>query len=103
MKIVPSTRKIRASGGISTKVTRSAMRESRPMRAAVDDRAGRDADADAHRGDDQLVGRRRRAACEERRQRHGTTSTPSDAAGEPLSSRIVRASAAGPAPVGRRR
>ena len=29
-KMVPSTRKISASGGISTKVTRSAMRESRP-------------------------------------------------------------------------
>ncbi len=30
-KIVPSTRKISASGGISTKVTRSVMRDSRPM------------------------------------------------------------------------
>ena len=29
-KIVPSTRKISASGGISTKVTRSAIRDSRP-------------------------------------------------------------------------
>ena len=29
-KMVPSTRKIRPSGGISTKVTRSAMRDSRP-------------------------------------------------------------------------
>ena len=31
MKMVPSTRKISPSGGISTKVTRSAMRDSRPM------------------------------------------------------------------------
>ena len=34
-KIVPSTRKISASGGISTKVTRSAICDSRPSRATL--------------------------------------------------------------------
>jgi hypothetical protein len=34
-KIVPSTRKISPSGGISTNVTRSAMRESRPSLVAL--------------------------------------------------------------------
>ena len=48
-KMVPSTRKISASGGISTKVTRSAMRDSRPsLKTWFDDRGEeRDADADA--------------------------------------------------------
>jgi hypothetical protein len=34
-KIVPNTRKISNSGGISTKVTRSAMRDSRPIRVTL--------------------------------------------------------------------
>ncbi|MNT43536.1 hypothetical protein D3C72_1800140 [compost metagenome] len=34
-KMVPSTRKISSSGGISTKVTRSATRESKPMRVIL--------------------------------------------------------------------
>ena len=35
MKIVPSTRKISASGGISTNITRSASRDSRPIRVTL--------------------------------------------------------------------
>ena len=34
-KIVPKTKKISSSGGINTKVTRSAMRESRPRRVTL--------------------------------------------------------------------
>ena len=83
-KIVPSTRKIRPSGGISTKVTRSAICDSRPsLRKRFGERQDEgEADADAHRGDDELVGRhccgprvfakaaaRRRPRARRRRQR----------------------------------
>ncbi len=59
MKMVPSTRKISASGGISTKVTFSAIFDNRPSlntRLSDGQREG-DGHADAHGDDDQFVGR----------------------------------------------
>ena len=99
-KIVPSTRKISASGGISTNTTRSAIFDSSPnLKTRFSDRGEeRDGGADARRDHEHLVEWRSRcirsfayataeiaATIDEHEQRRGCRA-------EPSGSRIVRAS-----------
>ena len=98
-KIVPSTRKIKASGGISTKVTRSAMRDSNPSLVTLLTRDAKKAAPTPTHIEVTMISSSgtaspRHLANPMAPRTDSTTSTHSEGSPEePLSSRIVRASA----------